>query len=121
MTTKTTLEEMLYNAFRRAYGAWTETDEDGTVRLCIGEYADSPTACGWPSKMNTSVEKIGWIKGSDLGGTGACGEDIYVTAAEFADFVALPDFVAFESDEAADEARRIEAEMNARFVAMGLR
>jgi hypothetical protein len=89
--------EMLYSAFRRALGAWIAYGPNGEADFEIGEYADSPAACGWPSYEDKTIKFIGWIAGTDLGGTGPCGEDVAATTAEFAEFLMHEDFVLYGS------------------------
>jgi hypothetical protein len=100
-----TNDEMLYSAFRRALGAWIVYGPNGEANFEIGEYADSPAACLWPSYEGKTVKFIGWIAGTNLGGTGPCGEDVAATTAEFAEFLMRDDFVLYGSPAALAAAR----------------
>jgi len=107
------MKDMLYNAFRRALGAWIVTNKvTGATRFEIGEWADSGVAVNpWGDETATYV---GWIAGTDLGGSGPIGEDAIVTAVEFAEFILSDGFVAWGSPEAMALAEAFDAETIAR-------
>jgi len=92
------VEETCYAGFRRALGAWIVEPETGATRFEIGEWADSPSACYLFTA--DKVTFVGWIAGTDLGGTGPCGDEVAATAAEFAAFLTTDGFVTYGSDEA---------------------
>jgi len=92
------VEETCYTGFRRALGAWLVEPKTGATRFEIGEWADSPSACN-PSTTD-KVTFVGWIAGTDLNGTGPCGDEVAATAAEFAAFLTTDGFVTYGSDEA---------------------